>query len=253
MRTFQTHRRSLAAPRFNAPSKTACAVLCALCMTSGIAQANPFMILGGINGVVDAVKRTAGNLSTATKPSPKATAKPRISLPGAHRITRVMHRDEVIALVGEPEQSIPADRRTKFQRDVYKVKREGSCTLDQVEISYEANEGTVREIVQTCGDVTSPENRSVRYAFHLESPAVFDQLSANMTREQVTAILGAPADTRASNTHSMFIDGYTVDGEPLDVWYDKAEKQARQFYWSKRQVTLPRIDRAELFEPIDRP
>ncbi|WP_448446657.1 hypothetical protein, partial [Limnohabitans sp.] len=62
MRTFQTPRRSIAAPRFNAPSNTACAVLCALCLTSGMAQANPLMILGGINGVVDAVKRTTGSL-----------------------------------------------------------------------------------------------------------------------------------------------------------------------------------------------
>lgn len=252
MRTFQTHRSSIAALRFNAPSKTASAVLCALCLTSGIAQANPLMILGGINGVVDAVKRTVGSVATATKPSPKAAAKPQFTLPGAHRITRIMHRHEVIALVGEPAQSNAANPQTGLQRDVYKVKRVGSCAVDQVDITYEANDGPVREIVQTCGDVTSNENRSVRYAYYLEFPEWFDKLSIKMPRDQVMAVLGAPSESRASNMSNMFIDAYTVDGEPLDVWYDKAEKLTRQFYWSKREVTLPRIGRAELFEPIDR-
>ena len=253
MRTFQTPRRSIAAPRFNAPSNTACAVLCALCLTSGMAQANPLMILGGINGVVDAVKRTTGSLVKESKPSAKPTAQPRISLPSAHRITRNMQRDAVIALVGEPTQSNNADGRTVGPREVYKVKREGSCTVDEIAITYAANNGPIQEILQRCGDVTSNENRSVRYAYHLEFPEVFDQLSPKMPREQVMAILGTPADTRASNTQSMFIDAYTVDGAPLDVWYDKAEKRVYQFYWSTRHVSLPRIKRAELFEPTDRP
>lgn len=253
MRTQHPDHRSTAARRFISPPKTACALLCALCLTSGMAQANPLMILGGINGVVDAVKRSAGSLATGSKASPKPTIKPRISLPGAHRITHSMQRDAVVALVGEPEQHSSTDGRTGVLRDVYKVKREGSCTVDQIEITYTANNGPVREIFQTCGDVTSSENRSVRYAYHLEFPEIFDRLSIKMPREQVMAVLGSPAETRASSAPTMFIDAYIFDGAPLEVWYDKSEKLVRYFFWSTRQVSLPRIDRSEFFESIDRP
>lgn len=253
MSTLKTQARSTAALRFNAPSKVASALLCALSLSAATAQANPLMILGGINGVVDAVKRTAGSVATATKSAPKPAAKPRISLPGAHRIARGMQRDAVVALVGEPEQANAQSRRAGVIIDVYKVKREGSCTIDLVEISYASKDGVVQDIAQKCGDVTSDENRDARYSFQLEYPAVFDKLSPKMPRDQVIAILGAPTDTRASNLRSHFIDVYTVDGEQTDVWYDKRDKLAYEFYWSGRSVTWPRIQRADLFEPIDRP
>lgn len=253
MSTIKPQNRSNAVLRFNATSLLAHTLLCALSLSAASAQANPLMILGGINGVVDIVKRTTGSVPTPPKSATKTPVKPKISLPSAHRITRVMHRDAVIALVGEPTQTIAAEGRTGFMRDVYKVKREGSCALDQIEISYAHNDGPVREIVQTCGDVTSNENRSARYAFHLEFPEFVDKLAIKMPRDQVMAIWGEPTETRGSNMSNMFIDAYTVDGEALDVWYDKTEKLARQFYLNKRKVTLPRINRAELFDFADRP
>lgn len=76
-----------------------------LTTATGVAQANPLMGLAGINGVVDAVKRTTESVKLAMSPAPTKPAKPKISLPGADKIERGMTREAVLSLVGEPAQS----------------------------------------------------------------------------------------------------------------------------------------------------
>lgn len=253
MSTSPFNRRSPAASRFFSASKLVSSWVCASCLTSMPVSANPLAILGGINGVVDAVKRTAGSVATATKSSPKQAAKPRISLPGAHRIMRNMHRDAVIALVGEPEPSTESNRPAGILRDVYKVKHEGSCRVDHVEITYSSSDGIVREISQKCGDVTSDENRSARYSFQLELPQVFDKLALKLPRDQVIGVLGSPDETRATNNRATFMDAFTVEGEHMAVIFDKRDKLAQEFVWGGRSVSFPRVQRSDLFEPVDRP
>lgn len=217
----------------------------ALAAATGLAQANPLMGLAGINGVVDAVKRTTESVKLVMSPAPAKPAKPKITLPGADTIERGMTREAVLSLVGEPSQS----GRTSGQklRDVYKVPRSGLCTVDQVEIFYTAL-GGVEEIRQMCGDVTSNENRRARYSFLLELPPVFDGVAVNMPRDQVSAILGVPADSRNGQNTLEFVDVYVFAGEEALLAYNKGEKLLRTVRWNGTDLTLPRIQRADHFE-----
>lgn len=250
MRTFHFKRRNHAVPHFVFRSSVANSLLWALCLTAGSVQANPLMILGGINGVVDAVKRTSNSVAAATQQTAPGPAKPRITLPGAHQIQRGMRREAVIALVGVPAQTQRAGMGGVDVRDVYKVKREGSCGLDQVEVIYGPDDGAIREIVQRCGDVTSGENRYVRYSFQLELPEVFDKLALKMSRDQVMAVLGAPQDTRAAGSSTMFVDVYAFGIETAELQYDKRQKLLDEVKWNGRDVQVPRIRRSDVFEQV---
>jgi hypothetical protein len=216
-----------------------------LAAATGVAHANPLMGLAGINGVVDAVKRTTESVKLAMSPAPAKPAKPKISLPGADKIERGMTREAVLTLVGEPAQSGRASGQKL--RDVYKVPRSGPCAVDQVEITY-TTLGGVDEIRQTCGDVTSNENRRARYSFLQELPLVFDGVALNMPRDQVSAILGAPADSRNGQNALEFVDVYVFAGEEALLVYNKGEKLLRTVRWNGTDLTLPRIQRAEHFE-----
>ena len=135
-------------------------------MAATTAHANSLMVLGGINGVVDALKSTTAQLkgvNSASKPS----AKPRISLVNAYLIEQGMKRDAVHARVGAPVHLQSADTRNAIIRDIYKIQRTGLCAMDQVVISYAAGDGPVQRISQTCGDVTSSENRGLHIPSHL--------------------------------------------------------------------------------------
>ena len=214
--------------------------------SGAMAQANPLMIFGGINGVVDAVKRTSAPLRDAATSKDKP-GKPRISLPGASQIERGMHREAVIALVGTPVRSVREGGRGQYI-DAYEVKRNGLCALDLVEIQYEKNDGPVALIRQRCGDVTSNENRSVVYSYRYELPAVFDRVTMRMSRESALEVLGAPFQTREGNDQSTFVDVYVFGEEKALLTYTKGEKLLRQVMWNGQEMKLPRMDRAGSFE-----
>lgn len=216
-----------------------------LAAATGVAQANPLMGLAGINGVFDAVKRTTESVKLVMSPAPAKPAKPKIMLLGADKIERGMTREMVLSLVGEPAQSGRASGQKL--RDVYKVPRNGPCTVDQVEITYTA-QGGVEEIRQMCGDVTSNENRRARYSFLLELPPIFDGVAVNMPRDQVSAILGAPADSRNGQNALEFVDVYVFAGEEALLVYNKGEKLLRTVRWNGTDLSLPRIQRADHFE-----
>lgn len=214
--------------------------------SAAVAQANPLMILGGINGVVDAVKRTAGPLVTANTPA-KSPPKPRISLPGAHLIERGMHRQEVLNLVGGPGQTGNPQNPGHPLRDVYLIKRDGPCALDQIEVVYARNDGPVEFIQQKCGDVTSDENRSVQYSYKRELPSVFDRIHPEMPRESVIEVLGAPQETR-TNGSSEFIDVHVFGDEKASLRYTKGSKRLVAVTWAGANAPLPLVQRAQFFE-----
>ena len=219
-------------------------VVGALCFSALTAQANPLMILGGINGVVDAVKRTAAPLAAVGAQS-KPVNKARICLPGAHLIERDMSRDAVQALVGMPAQTDKSSG--EVLRDIYKVKRDGGCALDQVEITYAPNEGAVDLIQQKCGDITSNENRTARYSFRHELPPAFDRVTADMARDSVMEVLGAPVDTREASS-SEFVDVYAFGAEQARLTYTKGSRRLQSVVWNGAKATLPRMQRSSFFE-----
>lgn len=251
MSTFRFTRRSVAASRFVLRQSAIQSCIWALCLTAGAAQANPLSILGGTNGVVDAVKRTANSVSAAMQRT--GPQKPRITLPSAYQIERGMLRDDVIRLVGEPVQSVRSEGVRSTVRDIYKVPREGSCAIDQVTILYSPDDGPVRDISQRCGDVTSREHRSVTYSYQDELPGVFDRIQLRMLRDQAMVILGAPQDTRAAAEHWMFVDVYHYGSEKAELQYNKNPKSLYSVRWNGSEVKVPRISREELFERVARP
>lgn len=224
----------------------------ALALAAAGAQANPLTGLATINGVVGAIKQTAGSVKGAMEPAAQKPQRPKISLPGAIKIERSMQREAVLALVGEPVQSIAASSPNGSVRDVYKVKRTGSCSMDQIEISYMPGpHGVVKEISQKCGDVTSNENRSARYSFQQELPELMDRLTMGMPREQAMAAFGHPGETLASPKPSWFVDVYALGADQMKLSYDKANKQLRAVGWNGVEVSLPRIQRADVFEAAE--
>lgn len=240
-------RRNVSASRIAAAVfKKSCIVIA---LAAAGAQANPLAGLAAINGVVGAIKQTAGGVKAAMEPAAQKPQRPKISLPGAIKIERGMQREAVLALVGEPAQSIAASSANGSVRDVYKVKRTGSCSIDQIEIGYmPGTHGVVKDISQKCGDVTSNENRSARYSFLLELPEVFDRLAMAMPREQAMASLGQPAETQPSRKPGWFVDVYALGADRVMLSYDKASKQLRAVGWNGTEVSLPRIQRADVFE-----
>lgn len=240
-------RRSVSASRTAvAVFKTSCV---ALALAAAGAQANPLAGLAAINGVLGAIKQTAGGVKAAIEPAAQKSPRPKISLPGAIKIERGMQREAVLALVGEPAQSIAASSANGSVHDVYKVMRTGSCSIDQIEIVYmPGTYGVVKDIAQKCGDVTSNENRSVRYSFQQELPEVMDRLTIGMPREQAMAALGQPSETLASPKPSLFVDVYVLGADQMKLSYEKANKQLRAVGWNGSDVSLPRIQRADVFE-----
>ena len=216
-------------------------------MAATTAHANPLMVLGGINGVVDAVKRTSSQLAGVNAQS-KPSAKPRISLVGAHLIEQGMKRDAVHALVGAPVHLQSADTRNAAIRDIYKIQRTGLCAMDQVIISYAPNDGPVQRISQTCGDVTSSENRWVEYSFALELPPAFEGIQTKALRDTVIEALGAPVETRQGRSALTFEDVHLFGETKLVLTYMKGPKQLHSVSMGWTKVELPRLKRANFFE-----
>lgn len=222
-------------------------MVCVLGMAATTAHANPLMVFGGINGVVDALKSTTAQLkgvNTASKPS----AKPRISLVNAHLIEQGMKRDAVHALVGAPVHLQSADTRNAIIRDIYKIQRTGLCAMDQVVISYAPNDGPVQRISQTCGDVTSSENRWVEYSFALELPPAFEGIQTNALRDTVIEALGAPVETRQGRSALTFEDVHLFGETKLVLTCMKGPKQLHSVSMGGTKVELPRLKRANFFE-----
>lgn len=212
------------------------------------AHANPLLILGGINGVFDALKSTTAQLKGVNTPS-KPSAKPRISLVNAHLIEQGMKRDAVHALVGVPVHLQSADTRNAIIRDIYKIQRTGLCAVDQVVITYAPNDGPVQRISQTCGDVTSSENRWVEYSFALELPPAFEGIQTNALRDTVIAAIGAPVETRQGQSALTFEDVHEFGATKLVLTYMKGPKQLHSVSIGGTKVELPRLKRANFFEP----
>lgn len=217
-------------------------------LTAVTANANPLMVLGGVNGVIDAVKRTTAPLA-AVQGHVKPADRPRISLPGANQIERSMRRDAVLAIVGAPAATEQRGGKPAAPvRDVYKVNRDGPCAVDQVEISYLPYDGVVDQITQKCGDVTSNENRTAMYSFRRELPAAFDRVRIDMPRDEVIEVLGTPAETRQANSPQEFLDVYLFGEEKALLTYIKGNKQLQHVVWGGAQAPLPRIQRSGVFE-----
>lgn len=212
------------------------------------AHANPLLVLGGINGVFDALKSTTAQLKGVNTPS-KPSAKPRISLVNAHLIEQGMKRDAVHALVGVPVHLQSADTRNAIIRDIYKIQRTGLCAVDQVVITYAPNDGPVQRISQTCGDVTSSENRWVEYSFALELPPAFEGIQTNALRDTVIAAIGAPVETRQGQSALTFEDVHEFGATKLVLTYMKGPKQLHSVSIGGTKVELPRLKRANFFEP----
>lgn len=210
-------------------------------------HANPLMVLGGINGVVDALKSTTAQLNGVNTPS-KPSGKPRISLVGAHLIEQGMRRDAVHALVGVPVHLQSADTRNAVIRDIYKIQRTGLCAMDQVVISYAANDGPVQRISQTCGDVTSSEKRWVEYSFAHELPPAFEGIQPNALRDTVIEAIGAPVETRQGQSPLTFEDVHVFGATKLVLSYWKGPKQLHSVSIAGTKVELPRLKRADFFE-----
>lgn len=222
---------------------------CVMLLAVGSVHANPLMGLAAINGVVDAVKRTADGVKAVTDVS-KTTkpASPKIALSGANRIEPTMVRDDVLALLGMPTQTERTGGPSGPLRDVYLVKREGPCSQDRVEIGYLSDQSRVQDIRQRCGDVTSNENRQVWYFYSMELPAVFDQVSEAMPRDKLLDLLGQPSDTRDAPGQREFVDTYLFEGQEAKLVYRKGHKLLVSVSWNGKSVKVPRIRRADLFE-----
>lgn len=69
-----------------------------------------------------------------------------------------------------------------------------------------------------------------------------------MPRDQVAAIMGAPADSRSGRSSLEFLDVYVFAGKVALLGYNKREKLLRRVRWNGTDLSLPRIQGADHFE-----